>query len=65
MRIRLCGDRRLECVSVHNLGYTITETIMKDALAKIDDRKLLVKAPYMDFVIDLQYPRRDFDMIKS
>jgi adenylate kinase family enzyme len=39
----------------------IDEPAMTQGLSKIADQKLLLKAPYVEFVEDLKYPRRDFD----
>lgn len=39
----------------------IDEATMKRALGAIGDQKLRLKAPYLEFLADLKYPRRDFD----
>jgi ATPase family associated with various cellular activities (AAA) len=39
----------------------IDDRLMTNALREIADRKLRLRAPYMDFVDDLMYPRRDVD----
>jgi SpoVK/Ycf46/Vps4 family AAA+-type ATPase len=59
--VLLRWDQLDELVKAAINDSKITENIMKTALAEVHDRKLLVRAPYIDFVSDLKYPRRDFD----
>jgi Cdc6-like AAA superfamily ATPase len=48
-RLRSIGDSR------------INEDLMKRALRAVADQKLFLRSPYVEFVEDLKYSRRDFD----
>jgi hypothetical protein len=39
----------------------VTEVHLAGALEKIGDRNLAIKRPYIEFISDVKYPRRDYD----